>query len=142
MLRLRFDLFRDRGDVSARAGAPSVGRQANFIFRGSPKARDDRGLQRGHVITLDPELVDVVRNKKREGFVRHAHKLYGGKPALVSIRADLRFERGRKLRPNLGTFLFHTDLLTALNDFPFEPLSRGQCLRSRGAFARRRIDGS
>ena len=38
----------------------------NFTVRGAPKAVTIGGLQRGHVITLDPELVDVVRNQQSE----------------------------------------------------------------------------
>src|SRR5438105_15936332 len=35
----------------------------------SAEGRDDRILQCRHVITLDPKLVDVVRNSKRDRFI-------------------------------------------------------------------------
>ena len=39
--------------------------QTNFTARGAPSTELIAVLQSGHVITLNPELVDVVRNKKR-----------------------------------------------------------------------------
>ena len=43
-------------------------------------------------------------------------ELHGGEPALISIGANLRFHGGGNLRPNLSTLLFHTNLLTGLNN--------------------------
>jgi len=51
----------------------------------------DRRLQGRHVITLDPELVDVVRNAEGEGIVRELDELNSGKPTLKSVCADVWF---------------------------------------------------
>jgi hypothetical protein len=43
------------------------------------------------VITLDPELIDVVRDEKSERVVGRVDELNGEKPALVSIGTYLWF---------------------------------------------------
>src|SRR5206468_4138917 len=48
---------------------PSCRRSAKLYRARPPKSGDDRILQSGHVITLDPKLVDVVRNSKRNRFI-------------------------------------------------------------------------
>ena len=102
----------------------------NFTVARRAESGDDRRLQRRHVITFDPELVDVVRNAKGERVVRRLDELNGGKPALESVGADLWFEGGRQFLPELSTLLVHADLLTGLNN--------PQCERDTEAkFARR-----
>src|SRR5205807_996020 len=85
------------------------------------KSTHDRSLERGHMITLDPELIDVVGNTECERVFSRTDKLHSGEPTLKSIRADLRLESGRQFLPWLSALLVHTDLLTGLSN-----LRRGQ----------------
>ncbi len=91
------------------------------------KSAHNRGLQGGHVITLDPELIDVVRNAKSERIIGRIDELHGGEPALESVRADLRLESGRQFLPELSALLVHTDLLTGLSNLRRD--RRGKKLR-------------
>ena len=109
LLRLAFELrdFLNHFRRLVRHGAIFCRRSESHLPR-LTESRDDRGLQCGHVITLNPELVDVVRDQKSELIVGDIGQSHRGEPALVSIRAHLRFERRGKLRPCLGTLLVHT----------------------------------
>src|SRR5438874_13006580 len=49
------------------------GRRAKPYRARTAKSRDDRILQCGHVITLDPELVNIVWNTKRDRFLLRLH---------------------------------------------------------------------
>ena len=107
----------------------SLGSRRKFHFPRRAKSGDDRRLQRRHMITFDPELIDVVWNSKRKRVVRRLDELNRGKPALKSVRTNLRFERCRQFLPELSVILVHTDLLTALSNPPRE--GRRQKLRGK-----------
>src|SRR5450432_3760681 len=80
----------------------------------------DRHLQRRHMITFDPELINVVWNSKGKGVIGGVDKLNRGEPALKSVRTNLWLERCRQFLPELSVILVHTDLLTALINLPRE----------------------
>src|SRR5438552_12309285 len=62
-----------RRQIVQRALGAGCGRRAKPYRARTAKSRDDRILQCGHVITLDPELVDIVWNTKRDRFLLCLH---------------------------------------------------------------------
>ena len=77
---------------------PSGSGRKFHVPRGA-KSGHDRGLQCGHVITLDPKLIDVVWNAKGERLIGRLDQLHRGKPTLESVRTDLRLEGCRQFLP-------------------------------------------
>jgi hypothetical protein len=75
-------------------------------------------LQCRHVITLDPKLIDVVWNTKRDGFVFRFDQFNIGKPALETVRANLRLKCSRQLLPQLRAFLVHTEVVNSVTQMP------------------------
>ena len=71
-------------------------RKGGKLYRARIAKRGDNGsLQRRHIITLDPKLIDIVWNGESERFVFGLDQLDGRKPALETIGANLRLERSR-----------------------------------------------
>ena len=71
--RFRFLDFSGGTASSFRRPARSAGERE--LYRARPiESGLDRGLQRGHVVTLDPELVDIIRDAKRERFIGHLNQ--------------------------------------------------------------------
>src|SRR5262249_14861300 len=70
---LRRQRFLHRGCIVRRRLRTRCRRGAKLYRTGRAKCGDDRILQRRHVITLDPKLIDVVWNGKRDRFVLRLH---------------------------------------------------------------------
>src|ERR1700757_501002 len=69
-------------------------RRTTELHRARTAKRSNDGiLQCGHVITLDPELVNVVWNSKRDRFFLCLDQLDRRKPAFETVRANLWLER-------------------------------------------------
>ena len=68
------------------------------------------------MITLNPELVDLIWHPERERIRGGFDQLHGREPALKCIGAYLRFEGKGQLLPQLSKLLVHTDLLTTLQN--------------------------
>jgi hypothetical protein len=67
------------------------------------------------MVTLDPELVDVIRNAKGERIGGSFDQFHGRKPAFECVGTYLRFERKGQFLPQLSALLVH-NLLTALQN--------------------------
>src|SRR2546430_8011062 len=122
-LRFGQNFFQRRGIFQKYLRISSCWRTKLYGTRAA-EGGDDRSLECRHVITLDPKLIDVVWNVKRERFILGLNQLNGRKPAFKTIRADLRLERGRQPLPQLRTFLIHSRLVNSVTQMPHSPVPR------------------
>src|SRR5262249_21586909 len=115
---LRRQRFLHRGCIVRRRLRTRCRRGAKLYRTGRAKCGDDRILQRRHVITLDPKLIDVVCKGKLDRFYLLLHKLNGGKPAIETTRANLWLERSRQPLPQLRAFFVHSKVVNSVTQMP------------------------
>ena len=101
-----------------------LGRRKKVNFARRTESGHNGRLQRRHVVTLDPELVNIIRNAKGQTALRRIGQLNGREPALESIGTYLRFEGRRQLLPQVSTILVHTELVNSVTQSPQRALAR------------------
>src|SRR5438067_13850415 len=97
-------------------------RAAELYLTRITKRSHDRILQCAHVITLDPELLNVVWNSRRDRFLLCLHYLDCSKPTLKTIRANLWLESSRQSLHQLRAFLVHTEVVKSVTETPHGPV--------------------
>src|SRR4030095_11088150 len=78
-------IFSNAGGSAARHPPASSRRRAELHRAWAAERRDDGRLQRGHIITFYPKLIDVVWNAKSERLVFRFDELDRREPAFKAI---------------------------------------------------------
>src|SRR4029077_4150924 len=95
------------------AGKP--GGRRKFYRARAAESSDDGDLQRAHMITLDPKLIDVIWNAQSERVFAGVNEFDCRKPALEGVGTHVWPQRSGQFLPQLSEFLIHTNLLTVLH---------------------------
>src|SRR4030095_3265889 len=91
--RFRQNFFQWRGILGRHLHASSR-RRAELYGTWAAERRYDGSLQRGHIITFYPKLIDVVWDSRSERFFFRLAQFDRREPAFKAIGANLWLERG------------------------------------------------
>ena len=96
-----------RGCGGRRRASPSAVAEDEFHLARRAQNVHHRRLQQRHVITFDPELINIIRHAQGHLLLVGAHESNPGKPSLISVDVDLRLDRLRDALPNLTIAVLH-----------------------------------
>ena len=85
-----------RGSIGRR-GVAVLCAEDKFHLARRAQHSHHRILKQWHVVTLDPQLINIIRHAQRHLLLVGTHESNSGKPSLISVDVDLRLDASAML---------------------------------------------